>query len=235
MTAAARTQDRITQPVDAHWPRANHPQTAHDATHEARTEPPLGRPAGRQSPRVRMFFTFSRARFARRRPHRCLRPAWPLRADALRAGGRGAAGTEHSPPRGRRQSITSASACRRPEPRRHAVSSQCLSAVAGNGGNPSGTASVPTTCPASSEGARNRGRHDRQTPVEPGSRTLCNTLRLPSGARGRGSNPAGRACENRPIAYAVMTPDREPRCRREPPQRRVVAVMHARPAGPTRQ
>jgi hypothetical protein len=61
MTAAARTQDRITQPVDAHLPRANHPQTAHDPTHEAHTEPPLGRPAGRQSPPVRMFFTVSRA------------------------------------------------------------------------------------------------------------------------------------------------------------------------------
>jgi hypothetical protein len=34
------------------------------------------------------------ARFARRRPCRCLRPALPLRADALRAGGRGTAGSQ---------------------------------------------------------------------------------------------------------------------------------------------
>jgi hypothetical protein len=50
---------------------------------------------------VRTFFTSSRARFARRRPRRCLRPALPFRANALRAGGRGAAGwgTAGSPDR----------------------------------------------------------------------------------------------------------------------------------------
>ena len=44
---------------------------------------------------------------------------------------------------------------------------------------------VPTTCPAFSEGARNRSRHCRQTPVKPGSRTLCKTPWLASHARGR--------------------------------------------------
>jgi hypothetical protein len=47
---------------------------------------------------------------------------------------------------------------------------------------------VPATCPAASDGARNRSRYDRQTPAEPGSRTLRNTPRLPSGARGRRFN-----------------------------------------------
>jgi hypothetical protein len=51
------------------------------------------RPAMSGSYSLRVSLLPQEARFARRRPCRCLRPALPLRADALRAGGRGTTGT----------------------------------------------------------------------------------------------------------------------------------------------
>jgi hypothetical protein len=45
--------------------------------------------------REHFLYVLKGAASRRRRPRRCLRPALPLRADALRAGGRGAAGYQH--------------------------------------------------------------------------------------------------------------------------------------------
>jgi hypothetical protein len=89
---------------------------------------------------VRMFFTSSSAalRAAADRAAACGPPA--STGFALRAGGRGAAGrADQARPRGRRQSITSASACRGPDRRYVRRARDASVSWPGNGGSPSDT------------------------------------------------------------------------------------------------
>ena len=114
-----------------------------------------------------------RRRRRRRRPCRCLRPASPT-GFALRAGGRGAAGrADQALPRGRRPSITSASACRDSGRRYVRPARDASASWPGNGGSPSDI--ERRLCPALSEPAwncrpqchENARKHGLPRPLQP--------------------------------------------------------------------